>query len=127
MQVAPEDRDEFVEILNELAEEGSIEVSGNVFEDAVAEPSVKTVKGTFSCTSKGFGFVTVGGGEDDDYYIHEKNMNGAFHEDTVLMQVLDDHPTSWKKKRRKDHQEFSERNQERIVGTLSEKPELLGS
>ena len=27
MQVAPEDRDEFVEILNELVEEGSIEVS----------------------------------------------------------------------------------------------------
>ncbi|MFR9099511.1 MAG: hypothetical protein ACLVI9_07155 [Anaerostipes hadrus] len=24
-------------------------------------PSVKTVKGTFSCTSKGFGFVTVEG------------------------------------------------------------------
>ena len=60
-------------------------------------PSVKTVKGTFSCTSKGFGFVTVEG-EDDDYYIHEKNMNGAFHEDTVLMQVLDDHPTSGRRK-----------------------------
>ena len=67
MQVAPEDRDEFVEILNELVEEGSIEVSKR---GKYMPPSVKTVKGTFSCTSKGFGFVTVEG-EDDDYYIHE--------------------------------------------------------
>ena len=85
-------------------------------------PSVKTVKGTFSCTSKGFGFVTVEG-EDDDYYIHEKNMNGAFHEDTVLMQVLDDHPTSGRRKRRKDHQDFRERNQDSGRNS-SEKPEL---
>ena len=70
MQVAPEDRDEFVEILNELVEEGSIEVSKR---GKYMPPSVKTVKGTFSCTSKGFGFVTVEG-EDEDYYIHEKNM-----------------------------------------------------
>ena len=32
MQVAPEDRDEFVEILNELVEEGSIEDEGGVRE-----------------------------------------------------------------------------------------------
>ena len=50
MQVAPEDRDEFVEILNELVEEGSIEVSKR---GKYMPPSVKTVKGTFSCTSKG--------------------------------------------------------------------------
>ena len=30
MQVAPEDRDEFVEILNELVEEGSIEVTWKI-------------------------------------------------------------------------------------------------
>ena len=47
MQVAPEDRDEFVEILNELVEEGSIEVSKR---GKYMPPSVKTVKGTFSCT-----------------------------------------------------------------------------
>ena len=76
MQVAPEDRDEFVEILNELVEEGSIEVSKR---GKYMPPSVKTVKGTFSCTSKGFGFVTVEG-EEDDYYIHEKNMKD--HQDS---------------------------------------------
>ena len=113
MQVAPEDRDEFVEILNELVEEGSIEVSKR---GKYMPPSVKTVKGTFSCTSKGFGFVTVEG-EDDDYYIHEKNMNGAFHEDTVLMQVLDDHPTSGRRKEGKIIK-ILERGIKTVVGTL---------
>ena len=113
MQVAPEDRDEFVEILNELVEEGSIEVSKR---GKYMPPSVKTVKGTFSCTSKGFGFVTVEG-EDDDYYIHEKNMNGAFHEDTVLMQVLDDHPTSGRRKEGKIVK-ILERGIKTVVGTL---------
>ena len=113
MQVAPEDRDEFVEILNELVEEGSIEVSKR---GKNMPPSVKTVKGTFSCTSKGFGFVTVEG-EDDDYYIHEKNMNGAFHEDTVLMQVLDDHPTSGRRKEGKIIK-ILERGIKTVVGTL---------
>ena len=48
------------------------------------------------CDREGYGIgMTLG---DDDYYIHEKNMNGAFHEDTVLMQVLDDHPTSGRRK-----------------------------
>lgn len=59
MQVAPEDRDEFVEILNELVEEGSIEVSKR---GKYMPPSVKTVKGTFSCTSKGFGICDCGRG-----------------------------------------------------------------
>ena len=113
MQVASEDRDEFVEILNELVEEGSIEVSKR---GKYMPPSVKTVKGTFSCTSKGFGFVTVEG-EDDDYYIHEKNMNGAFHEDTVLMQVLDDHPTSGRRKEGKIIK-ILERGIKTVVGTL---------
>ena len=113
MRVAPEDRDEFVEILNELVEEGSIEVSKR---GKYMPPSVKTVKGTFSCTSKGFGFVTVEG-EDDDYYIHEKNMNGAFHEDTVLMQVLDDHPTSGRRKEGKIIK-ILERGIKTVVGTL---------
>ena len=56
-------------------------------------------------------------GEDDDYYIHEKNMNGAFHEDTVLMQVLDDHPTSGRRKEGKIIK-ILERGIKTVVGTL---------
>ena len=49
-------------------------------------------------------------------------MNGAFHEDTVLMQVLDDHPTSGRRKKGKIIK-ILERNQDGGRNS-SEKPEL---
>lgn len=120
MQVAPEDRDEFVEILNELVEEGSIEVVtvGKLH----MPPSVKTVKEHSVVQAKVLGFVAVEGKMMIITFM--KDMNGAFHEDTVLMQVLDDHPTSGRKKRRKDHQDF--RGIKTVVGTLQEKNQNFG-
>ena len=44
-------------------------------------------------------------------------MNGAFHEDTVLMQVLDDHPTSGRRKEGKIIK-ILERGIKTVVGTL---------
>lgn len=113
LQVAPQDRDEFVDILKELTDEGVIEVTKR----GKYQPlSVKHVKGTFTCTQKGFGFVAVEG-ETQDYYIHEKNMMGAFHEDTVLMEVINDHPREGQRREGKIIK-ILKRGMTTIVGTL---------
>lgn len=44
-------------------------------------------KGVMRANKKGFGFVSVQG-MDDDIYIHESNMNGAIHDDIVLVEIL---------------------------------------
>lgn len=113
LQVAAKDRDEFVSILKELVEEGVIEVTKR----GKYQPlSAKHLKGVFTCTQKGFGFVSVEG-ETEDYYIHERNMNGAFHEDTVLMEVLDAHPKTGRRKEGKIVK-ILKRGMTKIVGTL---------
>ncbi len=43
-------------------------------------------KGTMKVNKKGFGFVIVEG-LDDDIYISEDNMNGAIHDDEVLVEI----------------------------------------
>lgn len=113
MQVDPDEREEFVSILNELVDEGSIEVTKR----GKYKPMEKEVlKGTFTCTQKGFGFVSVEE-KSEDYYIHERNMNGAFHEDTVLMEVLDESPGNGRRKEGKIIK-ILERGMTTIVGTL---------
>ena len=113
MQVAPEDRPEFVSLLQELVEEGSIEVTKR----GKYKPIEKEVlTGVFTCTKNGYGFVTVEG-RDEDYYIHEKNINGAFHEDKVLIETIDGQQRSG------HHTEariikILERGMKTIVGTL---------
>ena len=113
MQVTPEDRPEFVKLLEELVEEGSIEVTKR----GKYKPIEKEVlKGVFTCTKNGYGFVTVEG-KEEDYYINEKNMNGAFHEDTVLIETIN-------AQRKSGHHteakiiKILERGLKTIVGTL---------
>lgn len=113
MQVEPEDRAEFVSILHELVDEGSIEVTKR---GKYKPLSKEIIQGTFTCTQNGYGFVTVEG-QEEDYYIHEKNMNGAFHEDTVLMEVLDEQPRSGRRREGKILKVL-ERGITTVVGTL---------
>lgn len=113
MQVEPEDREEFVSILHELVEEGSIEVTKR---GKYKPLSKEIIQGTFTCTQSGYGFVTVEG-QEEDYYIHEKNMNGAFHEDKVLMEVLDEQPRSGRRREGKILK-ILERGITTVVGTL---------
>lgn len=113
MQVEPEDREEFIQILKELVEEGLIEVTKRGKYKPISK---EVVTGTFSCTQKGFGFVTVEG-QTEDYFIHEKNMNGAFHQDTVVMEVLEGQPSSGKRKEGKIVK-ILERGITTMVGTL---------
>lgn len=88
MQVKSEDRPEFKRILTELVNEGKLSltqkgkyVKGN---GKTAAPIV----GTFISNSRGFGFVEVDGQED--FYIPQEMINGAFHKDTVEVALLPD-------------------------------------
>lgn len=86
MQVKPEERQELKEILNELVTEGKLTLTkrGKYLKgDGV--PTGLT--GTFISNAKGFGFVEVEGREQD-LFIPEDEVNGAFHKDMVQVELL---------------------------------------
>lgn len=84
MQVAPEEREEFKSILNELLSEGKLMITRRG-KYQKAESTVLT--GTFLGNMKGFGFVEVEGAEED-FFVSEKDTLGAFHKDTVEIVLL---------------------------------------
>ena len=77
LSVPKEMRKELQEVLDELLAEGRIEVSAKG----------KYLVGTFTAHPRGFGFVSIEG-EDADIFIPEKAVNGAFHMDTVQVEVV---------------------------------------
>lgn len=84
MQVSKEDRHELESILDELMNEGLICLTKRG-KYAIAEK--KIVTGEFSSTAHGYGFVTVEG-ENDDYFVSEKNCGCAMHGDIVSIEVI---------------------------------------
>lgn len=86
LQVSKEDRSELNRILNELLAEGKISITkkGKFIK---AKKSEKELIGTFISHPKGFGFVEIEGREED-LYIPENCINGAFHKDTVKVALL---------------------------------------
>lgn len=86
LQVSKEDRGELNRILNELLAEGRLSLTkkGKFIK---AKHSDKELIGTFISHPKGFGFVEIDG-RDEDLYIPENFVNGAFHKDTVKVALL---------------------------------------
>lgn len=84
LQVAKEDREEFRSILQELLAEGKLTLTSRGKYRKSAE-SILT--GTFVSNSRGFGFVEIEGWEED-LFIPEKYVNGAFHQDTVQVALI---------------------------------------
>ena len=84
LQVGKEDESELLNVLNELEEEFKIVKSKNN-SYMLTPDNVKM--GLFFGTKKGYGFVRVEG-EEDDYFVHEKDTEGALNGDTVLINVL---------------------------------------
>ena len=84
LQVSKEDRQEFHSILGELLAEGKITLTAK---GKIMKSDGKFLTGTFISNAKGFGFVEVEGREDD-LYIPEDKVNGAFHKDTVQVALL---------------------------------------
>lgn len=86
MQVKPEEREEFKSILNELVAEGKLSITkrGKYVEGhGVPDKLV----GTFIGNSRGFGFVEIEGREQD-LFIPEEGVHGAFHKDTVAVKLI---------------------------------------
>lgn len=84
MQVKSEDRPMFKMCLEELLQDGTIEVSKR---GKYSLPKTRKLTGEFRATSRGYGFVTVEG-SSEDYFISEKNTNGAMHGDIVSIEPL---------------------------------------
>lgn len=83
LQVERERRDELKEVLAALLEEGKVELTQK---GRYVKSSGRFLTGVFTGNSRGFGFVTVEG-EEDDIFIPQENTNGAMHMDTVAVAV----------------------------------------
>lgn len=90
LQVEPEDRPVLTSILQELLAENRIEISKRGKYSLLDPNKVKAedlITGTFISNQKGFGFVEVEGREDD-LFVPENKVNGAFHLDIVNVRLL---------------------------------------
>lgn len=93
-QLKDEDKPVLSQILNELMQEGFIMKTPR---GKFQKLDSGIVCGTFTGNNRGFGFVTVEG-EAEDYFIPEKQCNGALHLDTVLMRVTNESTDGGKRK-----------------------------
>ena len=86
MQVAPEERQELKKILEELIAEVRLQMTKRgkyIKGDGIPSGLI----GTFISNARGFGFVEVEGCEQD-FFIPESEVNGAFHQDKVQIEIL---------------------------------------
>lgn len=83
MQVPSELRGELTAVLDSLVSEGRI---GLTKRGKYVKPEIVAYVGIFESTKKGFGFVVVDGMEDD-IFISESDINGAFHSDKVKVVI----------------------------------------
>ncbi|RKI90219.1 ribonuclease R [Parablautia intestinalis] len=86
MQVEPGERQELKDLLKELLEEGKLQVTkrGKYIK---GDGASKELIGTFISNARGFGFVEIEG-RDQDLFIPEEGVNGAFHKDIVRVELL---------------------------------------
>ena len=84
LQVSKEEREELHELLQELLAEGKLMLTSK---GKYMKSNGKVLTGTFISNAKGFGFVEVEG-RDEDLYIPEDRINGAFHKDLVEVSLL---------------------------------------
>lgn len=86
MQVKSEEREALKSILAELVAEGKLCLTkrGKYIK---GDGQKDRLTGTFIGNTKGFGFVEIKGREQD-LYIPEEKVNGAFHKDTVEVKLL---------------------------------------
>lgn len=119
MQVSKTEREQFSQLIQELNQEGSIEISskGKIFVS-----SGEKLIGKFISHSKGFGFVEIEGREDD-LFIPEDHVNGAFHQDTVEARII----TGQKGKRQEaEIVRIVSRGMNTIIGTYEQSKSNFG-
>lgn len=111
LQVAREDREELKEVLDELLEEGKLEITKR---GRYKKPEARYVTGIFIGNQKGFGFVEVEGREED-LFIPESRVGSAFPGDTVQAVLL---PGRRGKRQEAEVVKVLERSVRQIVGTF---------
>lgn len=119
LNVPKDKRHELLEVLDALVADGKIEVSAK---GKYCKAEERFLTGVFTAHPRGFGFVSVEG-EDDDIFIPESQVNGAFHMDTV--QVTLTRGGSKGKRREGAVTKIVERGTSRIVCTY-EKSKTFG-
>lgn len=96
LQVDPEERGELTDVLQGLMDSHKIQITKrgrymlfdeNDKKDGKNEKDNELLTGTFISHQKGFGFVEIDGREDD-LFIPESKVNGAYHLDTVQVRLL---------------------------------------
>ena len=113
MQVSKEDREAFREVLQALLSEGKLQITR---QGKYCKSDENQLVGTFISNAKGFGFVEVEGCEND-FYIPEEQVNGAFHEDRVMVRLL---PGQRGKRQEATVVKVLERGMKQVVGTYEQ-------
>ena len=117
MEVPIKDRELFMQIIDKLLLDGKIIITKR---GKIMLPDSNMVYGTYTSTSKGFGFVIIENSENankEDIFINEKNTNGAMHKDKVLCQITE---SNTGKRREGIIIKVLEKGLKHIVGTFEE-------
>ncbi len=85
LQIPKENRDDLKEVLDALVADGKISISKK---GKYGKPDATAIVGTFESNKRGFGFVVVED-MDEDIFIPESQVNGAFHMDKVKVVVTE--------------------------------------
>lgn len=83
LNVKKEDRKQLDIVLSELVDKGYIILTKR---GKYSIPKNEYEQGLFISNERGFGFVEVEG-KEEDYFISETDVNGAFHHDMVLIEI----------------------------------------
>ncbi len=110
LQTAKEDREALREVLEELLAEGKLEFTKR---GRYRKPETQYATGIFIGNPRGFGFVEAEGREED-LFIPESFVNGAFPGDTVQAALL---PGKRGKRQEAEIVRVLERSRSQIVGT----------
>ena len=113
MDVPQKDREKLKEVLDALLAEGSVELTAK---GKYIKPERQNLIGIFTAHPRGFGFVTVEG-EEEDIFIPEAFVNGAFHKDLVRIKVSKNY-TSEGRRKEGVVLKILERGSKSLVGTF---------
>jgi ribonuclease R len=120
LQVKKEDKAEFIDILHELITEGKLTVTSK---GKYKQGNGAGLIGTYISNSRGFGFVSIEG-RNEDLFIPEGKEGGAFHNDKVEVVLL---PSKvYGKKQEAQVVRILERGFTTIVGTYEQSRQHFG-
>ncbi len=119
LQVSKEDRDELHDILQDLLAEGELMLTSK---GKYMKSNGRVLTGTFISNAKGFGFVEIEGREED-LFVPEDRVNGAFHKDLVQVALL---PEKSGKRQEAQVLRVLERGLTHVVGTYEQSRNNFG-